>query len=88
MCDEWMTRLVAAQESGENMEGTVIGIERFGAFLTFGGVIDALLHEKKFKHAKGVKESFEIGQKVKVKVIHAVAGEYRTTSVSRQDVVD
>ncbi len=88
MREDLMPKLIAAKQAGEVLEATVIALERYGVFVTFDGVIDALCHERNLKQASGGFEVLEIGQKVKVKVINAVAGDYKSVSVARKNVAD
>jgi len=88
--EKWMARLLAAKEADEAVDATVIECARYGVFVTFGGVIDALLHENNFRRLSdsGNREKLNLGQKLKVKMIHVVAGDYKRISVTRKNVAD
>ncbi len=68
---EWVNRIVAVPEVGDEYEGTVKGIKEFGAFVEFLPGKQGLLHisEIMWKRLETMDNVFHEGDQVKVKLI-------------------
>lgn len=68
---QMIQEIVRDVEVGDVYEGTVVRIMKFGAFVSFGGNKEGMIHISKLAHERvqQVEDVVEIGDKVRVKVI-------------------
>jgi ribosomal protein S1 len=73
--DEQGKKLLETLKAGDELEGTVVRLEAFGAFIDLGGV-DGLVHVSEIRHERTAhpKDALGEGQKVKVKVLRIEPG--------------
>jgi small subunit ribosomal protein S1 len=73
--EEQAKRLLAALKVGDELDGTVVRLEAFGAFVDLGGV-DGMVHVSEIRHERVAHpdQVLKAGEKVRVKVLRLDAG--------------
>jgi small subunit ribosomal protein S1 len=73
--EEQAKRLLSALKVGDELEGTVVRLESFGAFVDLGGV-DGMVHVSEIRHERvgHPDQVLKIGDKVKVRVLRLDTG--------------
>lgn len=73
--EEQAKRLVASLKAGDELDGTVVRLEAFGAFVDLGGV-DGMVHVSEIRHERvgHPDQALQVGEKVRVKVLRLDTG--------------